>query len=283
MLNKKNCLVFLFLLFFGGVTSLSAASERVWDAKGYNENSKWQKFSACDLVQRFPLEGTEKVLDIACADGKTSAFIASRVPRGRVVALDVSDSMLGFAQDAFPSELYPNLTFKHQDATQLPFQEEFDVVMSFTAMHLIPDQKSVLQGMKRALRPGGRILMQFPVSSGFLSALEDVMQEEQWQPHFEGFSDGWTFHTIEGYTTLLEEVGLHPTRVEITTLDETYPSVHAFARSIRYWLPHLGVLPEEKKQSFLYELVERYIELMPLDTSGLLHYKVDRLEVEAQR
>ena len=42
----------------------------------------------------------------------------------------------------------------------LPFQSEFDIVFSNAALHWIVDQKAVLKGVQRSLKPDGRILFQ---------------------------------------------------------------------------------------------------------------------------
>jgi trans-aconitate 2-methyltransferase len=47
------------------------------------------------------LEGWEQILDVGCGDGKITAKIAERVPRGSVLGVDPSQGMIAFASGHF--------------------------------------------------------------------------------------------------------------------------------------------------------------------------------------
>lgn len=104
-------------------------------------------------IMFFPIliwEGWETVLDIGCGDGKISSLIAEKA--GSVVGIDISPSMIEFAKKQYGSE---NLFFEVQDATNLPFKESFDSVVSFTTLQWIPNQEAVLQGIYQSLKKRG--------------------------------------------------------------------------------------------------------------------------------
>jgi trans-aconitate methyltransferase len=67
--------------------------------------------------------------------------------------------MIRFTCDYFPQTEYPNLSFVQMDARALSFKEEFEIVLSNSALHWIIDHKPVLAGIKRSLRPGGKLLI----------------------------------------------------------------------------------------------------------------------------
>ena len=87
-------------------------------------------------------------MDIGCGDGKITAELAKCLPNGRAVGIDSSAQMIKLAQNTFPKQDYPNLSFQVMDARKLIFQNEFDMIFSNAALHWIVDQKAVLQVFK---------------------------------------------------------------------------------------------------------------------------------------
>ena len=59
-----------------------------WNAERYHEVSSPQQAWARRVLERLPLEGHERVLDLGCGSGKITAEIARRVPAGHVVGVD---------------------------------------------------------------------------------------------------------------------------------------------------------------------------------------------------
>ena len=71
-----------------------------WNAGEYNRHSSLQAALAEEQLGRLTLEGAERVLDVGCGDGKITAEIAARVPRGSVLGVDpfcsnLRDALLG--------------------------------------------------------------------------------------------------------------------------------------------------------------------------------------------
>ena len=128
-----------------------------WNAKDYNQNSANQEKWAKELIARLKLKGSERILDIGSGDGKVTADIARLVPKGRVTGVDISPEMIRFSKQTFGK--IPNLNFRQADASALPFNKEFDVVVSFTCLHWVISRVSASPGISMALRsisPGSR-------------------------------------------------------------------------------------------------------------------------------
>jgi trans-aconitate methyltransferase len=60
-----------------------------WDSEDYLKHSSAQYKWAKELLGKLDLQGTESILDIGCGDGKITAMIASLVPSGDVVGIDI--------------------------------------------------------------------------------------------------------------------------------------------------------------------------------------------------
>ncbi len=112
-----------------------------WNAPGYASVAGLQEAMAAEVLSLLDLKGTERVLDLGCGSGKVTAEIAVRVPQGTVVGVDSSADMIAFASSHFGPTVRPNLRFETGDVRRLPFREEFDLVVSFNALHWIPEQE----------------------------------------------------------------------------------------------------------------------------------------------
>jgi SAM-dependent methyltransferase len=101
----------------------------------------------------------DKVLDLACGPGNFSRGFARAVgPRGIVVGMDASQTMLERAAAERRRAGVENLALVRGDALDLPFGDSaFDAVCCFAALHLFADPFEALDEMRRVLAPGGRI------------------------------------------------------------------------------------------------------------------------------
>lgn len=258
-----------------------------WRPEKYAESSSAQKLWAEELLRKIEIEGCERVLDIGCGDGKVTAKIADLVPRGSVLGIDSSTEMVRFAEGKFPPESHPNLRFMEADARDLEFDEEFDLVVSFATLHWIWDHGPVLGGIRRALKPGGRIFFQFGGRGNAAAPLkiaDEMIGEERWRSCFEGFDFRYGFFGPEEYRVWLKEAGLLPLRVELIPKEMVQPNPVALAGWIETtWHPYLERVPEDHRRDFISEIVDRYLCEHPLDGEGRVHVGMMRLEVVAEK
>src|SRR2546430_16657121 len=127
-----------------------------WDAAEYSRRSSVQEAMAQEVLALLDLNGSERILDVGCGDGKITAQIASRASKGSVVGVDPSRDMISFAQSHFGPATLPNLRFEVADARRLPFKNEFDLVVSFNALRWIPEQQTALSSIRSTLVPGAQ-------------------------------------------------------------------------------------------------------------------------------
>jgi len=248
-----------------------------WKGDEYAKNSASQKESANDFMKDMHLVGDESILDVGCGDGKITAAMAKAVT-GDVIGVDISPSMIGFAEKAFP-----HVTFQVQDAAKLNFENKFDLITSFTVMQWVLDQEGALKGFAKALKPEGRLWIQMP--TGLPSAMTQALEKTvaKWSSFFKDFSPPWRFYNATEYRKLLTDTHFTPTRLDVVAKHEKFPSRAAFQGFLRQWFPYLRPLPEDKKDAFLTELLDNYLQLLPVDDQGRVSFIVDRLEVEATK
>jgi SAM-dependent methyltransferase len=96
------------------------------------------------------------VLDVGCGCGVTSVEFAKRA--GRVVAVDISEPMLGLAAERLKP--YPNASVKLGDAAALPLKDlAADLVVSRFGVMFFGDPVAAFTNILTALAPGGRLRM----------------------------------------------------------------------------------------------------------------------------
>src|SRR4029453_7497437 len=127
-----------------------------WNAAEYYRRSPLQEAMAQVVLVLLDLKAAERIFDGGCGDGKITAEIVSRAPRASVVGVDPSGDMISFAQSHFGPATRSNLRFEVVNARCLPFKNEFDLVVSFNALHWIPEQDAALTSIHSTLISGGR-------------------------------------------------------------------------------------------------------------------------------
>lgn len=130
------------------------ASARAYDLR-------WARYNLASHVrtlEELSLAGRERILDVGCGTGELERHVLCRWPEARVVGLDLCDKMVDRARDKFASRA--PVRFLVGNGQQLPFADgTFDVVISCSAFHFIPDRAAALREMHRVLAPGGVLVI----------------------------------------------------------------------------------------------------------------------------
>jgi trans-aconitate 2-methyltransferase len=233
-----------------------------WNASEYARISTLQAAMAEEVLSLLDLHGAERILDVGCGNGKTTAEIAARVPQGAVVGVDASAAMIAFAAAHSDPSLHPNLQFAVADARNLPYRREFDLVVSFNALHWIPEQDQALQSIHSTVKPGGRVQLRM-VPKDKRKSLEDTIEETRlsprWNSHFKGFHDPYLHLTVEQYVDLAERNGFEVRHTHSEAKAWDFQSRAAFLAfgSVTFveWTQHL---PEAERLAFVTDVLDRY-------------------------
>lgn len=126
-------------------------------------------------------------LDIATASGSMALALADRVgPKGKVVAIDLAQGMLDYAERKARSRRLKNIEWKIMNAQDLEFENDtFDIVSCSLAIFYFPDIPGALKEMLRVLKPGGRLGITTadpetafsPLSQPYMAALRKLSDE----------------------------------------------------------------------------------------------------------
>ncbi|GGM00061.1 class I SAM-dependent methyltransferase [Nakamurella endophytica] len=188
-----------------------------WDGAGYERVSRLQRTMAERALAGLAVRGDEACLDVGCGDGYVTRRLAALVPRGSVLGVDPSPRMLDRAAAA-PAGPGAPVTYRLQDVRDLDDVRRYDLVVSFNALHWVPEQREALRRLAAAVRNDGRLVLQ-QVCAGPRPSLESVAVEVCRSPRWAAAFAGWTppFVHVDpaGYPDLARSAGLTVTRLEV--------------------------------------------------------------------
>jgi trans-aconitate 2-methyltransferase len=224
-----------------------------WDASEYHRLSEPQLAWGRDVLARITLRGDETAADVGCGTGRLTAELAERLPRGRVIGLDSSASMLQQAQGATSTMLV------RADASALPFDRTLDLVFSTATFHWVHDHDRLFSSIFRALKPGGRLIAQCgggPNLHRLYQRANALIGQADFAPYFMDWRPPWHFAEADPTRRRLETAGF----VEAATA--LYPSPVSFDSSevYRAFLTtvcvrhHVARLPPELQSAFTAQL-----------------------------
>jgi len=246
--------------------------QQTWDASLYAGNGRFVALLAESLVETLDPQPGERILDLGCGDG----FLTRRIAESGaiVVGVDSSPQMVAAAKEQGADARCVN-------AESLPFEREFDAVFSNAALHWMSDQDAVLQGVRRALKPGGRFVAECG-GQGNIAAIRVALLAVLTAHGIsaERIENNRFFGAVE-YRARLESQGFLVEEITLTPRPTPLASgmgawLETFRRSV------LELLPQEERA----DAIEQIVSLLKpalCDREG--HWTADyvRLRFEARR
>jgi ubiquinone/menaquinone biosynthesis C-methylase UbiE len=159
---------------------------RTWEsaAPGW---ARWESVFAAGLADAtdtmLDMAGVDagmRVLDLACGAGSQSLRAAARVgPQGRVVAIDISPTMLAHVRQAAGRSGLGNIETLECAAEDLPSTlGAFDAAICRMALMLFPDPRRALQAVQSVLQPKARIaalVFSTPAANPFMAESMQIL------------------------------------------------------------------------------------------------------------
>jgi trans-aconitate 2-methyltransferase len=231
----------------------SQPSSREWNSSVYHRLSGPQVSWGKKVLSRLRLRGDELVLDAGCGTGLLTAELLEALPRGRVVAVDLSQNMLRSARQHL-SRFKSRFALVACDFTDLPFPSVFDGIVSTAAFHWVLDHDRLFQNLRRALVPGGWLEAQCgggPNVARLRERARTLAATPKFAPFLAEFREPWLFEDAPGAAETLRRAGF----VDIETSVEAAPTIlesaeqyGEFVRNIIFHR-HLERIPNERDRA----------------------------------
>jgi trans-aconitate 2-methyltransferase len=226
---------------------------RDWNAPTYDRVANPHVAWGRNVLDWLELTGDERVLDAGCGTGRVTELLLERLPRGRVVALDASPSMV--------AEAGRRLTHAHDRidlvcadlAEPVPIEGQVDAVLSTATFHWVADHDALFRHLAAVLRPGGQLVAQCG-GAGNIASVRAALP-----PDPTGWTGPWTFAGAEETRRRLEVAGFVDVRtwlhVEPTPFEPGEP-LETFLATVVLGA-HLDRLPAEQRASFVKGVASR--------------------------
>lgn len=138
-----------------------------WNAAAVGYNRWWAIFEESlqpvsdRMIELAGIRQGYRVLDVATGVGEPAISVGRMVGgAGRVIGIDIAQSMLAFASDRARGLGLQNVTFYEMDAELLGFPAaSFDAILCRYGLMFFPNMTGAFQEMRRCLVPGGRLVV----------------------------------------------------------------------------------------------------------------------------
>lgn len=256
---------------------------REWNASVYHRVSDPQLGWGRVVLDRLPLHGHERVLDVGCGTGRLTSLLRERVPHGQVIGVDLSANMLREARTHLADKGASALVVQ-ADATALPWADFADAIFSTATFHWVSDHDRLFASLYAALAPGGRLVAQCGGAGNVRRITErcaDLMRQPLFAPYFESWVDGWEFADAETTAARLRDAGFE----DIETSIEAAPVLQPDADAYREFVAHV-VIRRHLAQIQDPALRDHFVDLLTTRAAGdtppfELDYR--RLNMSAQK
>lgn len=189
------------------------AMTREWDAASYHRLSDPQYAWGKRVLARIAPRGDETVIDAGCGTARLTVELAALFPRGRVLAVDLSENMLRKARaNVAPTSGAGRAPIRWAcaDVAALPFRELADGIFSTATFHWVRDHDALFRSLFTALKPGGWLIAQCGGGPNLLrlrQRTDEVMNSPEFQEFFRGWNPPQNYQDAEPTAVRLRKVG----------------------------------------------------------------------------
>lgn len=213
----------------------------------------------------------ERILDLGCGDGALTEALGSS--GADVLGIDASPSQVAAAGAR-------GLDVRLMDATRMSFDGEFDAVFSNAALHWIKDRGAMLDGVARALKPGGRFVAEMGGDGNVACIIAAILAALAERGVDGRAASPWLFPGPEDQAAALRRAGFRVARME--HFDRPTDLECSMSDWLEIFAPAFaGLIPAEERAAFFADVSERLAPVLFDSDRGVWWVDYVRLRFEA--
>ncbi len=216
-----------------------------WTPERYAKHGGFVPELGFPVLELLDPQPGERILDLGCGDGVLSVKVMAR--GADVVGVDFSPEQVQGARES-------GVDARVMDGARLTFAAEFDAVISNAALHwMTADPDAVVNGVFRALRPGGRFAGEMG-GVGNVESIARVLIRALEKRGIDGRSFiPWYFPAADEYAGKLENAGFEVKQINLIPRPTVLPGdlggwIETFAENF------LSALDPESRPGFVEEV-----------------------------
>jgi trans-aconitate methyltransferase len=219
---------------------------QTWDPERYARNARFVSDLGAPVVALLAPRAGEHVLDLGCGDGALTQTLAEL--GCEVIGVDGSEAQVAAA-------LERGIDARVMNGEELDFESQFDAVFSNAALHWMKRADAVIDGVWRALRPGGRFVAECG-GDGCVAKIVRALERVLARRGIDGRTlNPWYFPTTEDYGARLHRRGFVVRSIALIQRPTPLPGnvtewLETFAESFT------SPLPPKERRPFLEEVQE---------------------------
>lgn len=236
---------------------------------------------AHDLLKRIPVDRADRVYDLGCGPGNSTAPLKDRWPDAKVTGIDSNPAMLEKAKASHPA-----LSFEAGDANDWCPSGPADVIFSNACIHWVPDHAALLPRLFSALKPGGCLAIQQPNNFAAQShtLIGEIASDDRYRDRLEGKLLGDHVQDVRFYHDLLR-----PVAGSVDIWETEYAQALGGTDPVLEWvrgttlLPVQRELPEDDFLAFTETYRSRLQQAYPMAEDGVTLFPFRRMFIVATK
>ncbi len=235
-----------------------------------------QRTQPCwDLAKRVVLEAPQRVIDLGCGPGNSTAVLARRWPKADLTGLDSSAEMIAAARASAPDRKW-----MEADIGNWRPADRFDLVFSNAALQWLPNHADLFPRLMAGVTTGGALAVQMPCNYDAPAhrLIREIAGAPRWSHQLANIRQ-WHVHEPAFYYDVLSPV---TSRLDLWTTQ--YLHVLTGPEEIVEWYqgtglrPYLDVLSHpEDREAFLTQYQAAVTAAYPPQRDGKVLFPFRRL------
>jgi len=253
-----------------------------WDSNLYLKFASERTQPSIDLVSRINLPNPQRLIDLGCGPGNSTAMLRQRWPQAQIVGLDNSPEMIAAATQAYPEQQW-----RLADIATWAASTPFDLVFSNAALHWLPDHAHLFPHLFEQVRQGGAFAVQMPAhyQSSVQRVIQEVSRDPAWDSRMGAVREAHTKESPSFYYEVLQPLAAH-----LDIWETEYYHVMESPQAIVDWFRGTGLRPylealetDEQRQQFEQQVLAGYTRAYPRQKDGRVLFPFRRLFLVAYR